>query len=546
MTHDYPVGVRISDGYTDRHVTADISGLKWKLTASGGYHSASFTLYLDPAIFTDLGPADRMWVYDATTARTLYEGFLDNPGRIAADGGTVAIEISSAGTTVLASDESRPLIYVTRDLGDWEPYAKHIRSAMASTSDDPDEVSTEPGLLVQFGAAVVAPGQVAQIGYSRLADAGMEFGAISASVKAGKTDTGYRYELAWSPPSSSAVVVSGTGISTSIGSMTRIVGEAGHPPAGVTAVALRLKRTGAGTNVDDDDTWAWWHDVAVLGRRMNRDGVLVTGAAGMQSGEAVRADWVAEDLVGRLLTVCDPNAVTIEAASYLIDQLAFTDPVSAADVLDELSKFEPDFLWEILHSTPAGYVFNYRAWPTTARYEISTADGYRETGGDFDLCNRVAVKYTDAKGKDQTTVVTAGSAPGVVVGGVTATVFGASLKALEDAGRIRDVESITLPEGRGSAANAQRLGEQVLAAKVDPPRAATATVTRPIPDLLRGGVASYYEVEAGYLARVRETGALLRITEVDVDIDDQSVVLTLGQPVLTNEQRIAQLARVKS
>lgn len=545
MSLRFPLGVRVNDGQTDRHVTIAASDLKYKKTAPGGFHSMSMKLNIDPDLFPDLGPADRIWIY-GPDGRTLFEGFIDNPGRASNEAG-VGYEISAMGTVVLASDQARALIYIDRDL-EWEPYAKNVAASTASVSDDPLNIATEQGLLVTYPrGATVATNLVSQIGYTKLADAGMEFGAFRASYKSGKTDVDYSIELAYSGPSiSSGASNLETLISTAIKAKPRYVGDASSVPVGANKVALRMRRTGTSTNIADDLTWTWFYNVLILGRRVDRFGVALTGAAGMQTASNVRSDWVVEDLIGRLLNVVDPNASVVEAGSFAIDQLAFADPVTAADVLDELEVYEPDFLWELLGSTPSGYVFNYRAWPTTVRYEVSTRDGYDAPGADFDLCNRIAVRWIDAKGKDRTTIVTAASAVGITLPGTNPapTVFSPSLRALEVVNRVRDAESINLPEGRGSEANAQRAGEQALKTAVDPPKAATATVRRPIVDLLRGGYAMPYEIEPGYLVRVRETGDLLRLTEVEVDDEAGEAVLTLGTPVLTEEQRIVKLAKV--
>jgi hypothetical protein len=190
--------------------------------------------------------------------------------------------------------------------------------------------------------------------------------------------------------------------------------------------------------------------------------------------------------------------------------------------------YEPNHLWEILESGPNGlHRFNFRRWPTTVRYEVSTRDGYSAPGSDTDLCNRVAVDWVDKLGKQQS--VTRSS----------------SVPALDQATPpiLRHAEKVTLPEGRGSLANAQRIGDQVLASLSGREKAATVTVRRPIMDSLRGRLVQPWEIEPGYLARVRETGDVLRLTEVDYDDDDASAVLTLGTPVMTVEQRIQRLGR---
>lgn len=546
MSLRFPLSVRINDGVVDRFVTAKASNLQFVRTAPGGFQSISLRLNLDPGELEDLGPADRIWVYGPNGA-VLCEGFIENPGAFAGPEG-VGFDVTATGTMILASDQARALVYIERNLGDWTAYAKNVAASSASTSDDPNNVSQEQGLLTQFNRGnTVGANLVAQIGYSTLAMVGMQFGGLSTTFKSGKNDANYSIELAYSGPGvTSGASVLRADLSTTTRTNGRYVGETGAPPVGTNAVALRMKRTGGATTIGDDDTWTWFESVAVLGRRMNRFGNLLTGAAGLTSVDSVRADQVVEDLVGRMLTPCDPAAVNIETSTYAIDQLAYTDPVTASDVLGDLEVYEPDFLWEFGASTAAGYAFNYRAWPTTVRYEISTKDGYDAPGGDVDLCNRITVRWVDNKGKDRVTVVTAASAAGVVLPGdnPTPTVFSPSLKALEDRKRIHDAEPITLPAGRGSAQNALRAGNQALAAKVDPPKAARATVIRAIPDLLRGGVALPYELEPGYLVRVRETGDVLRLTEVEVDDEQGEARLTLGEPVLTDEQRLNMLAKV--
>lgn len=538
MACRFPVSVRINDGSTDRHVTASATNLRWKSTAPGGFHSASMTLTIDPSTFTDLGPADRIYIYGPNGA-TLWEGFLDNPARTAGDEG-VGLDISAMGTVVLASDRRQALPYLTRDLGNWTQNraSSSAVSASASVSDDPSATSggaVDEGLLVQLNPGQpVVTGSVAQIGWSGLVDAGMELGVVGCMIKSGKVDANYRTDIVYSSgPGTAALITIGTNINTTPTNVVRYVGLASSFPAGQNRIAVQLRRSGAATNVADDTTWSLFYSVAIVARRMDAAGNLLDATALQAQGGAVsvRADHIVADLVGRMLTVRDPNNVTIDAASYAIDQLSYTEPVSMADVLDDLSLYEPDFYWGLGASSSAGYAFWYRAWPTMVRYEVSTRDGYDAPGSDVDLCNRIAVKWTDVKGVDRTTIVTATSAQYP------------ALKALEDVGRVRDAEPITLPEGRGSAANAQRAGEQALAARANPPKAATATVRRPIADLLRGGFAMPYELEPGYLVRVRETGDVLRCTEVEVDDEAGVATLTLGEPVLSEEQRLARLER---
>lgn len=524
-----PLSVRINDGVTDRHVTLAVRDLTYRITAPGGFDAASMRLLLPADTFTDLGPADKVWVYDDRTGATLWEGSTENPGTQDGPSGQ-GWSLSCLGTRMLATDESRALIYIDGGLDKWER-AGGPASANIQASGDPSDSgdAAADGLLCQF-----VPGQpistntVAKIAYNGFVGTGMEFGWLVVTTTSGKTDTGYRNQLRYNTDpvgaGGSVAVQSSTTISTTPVTNSRVAGEgAGHPPTGTVRIALQLIRTGVATNIADDTTYSFFSGVKVSGRRMDRNGTLLTGIAGLVTGDYVLASSVVEDLLGRVLTFCDKGASRVDATTWQIDQLAYPEGVKPAQLLEDLSLWEPDYVWEMLHSTPSGYVFNYRAWPTDVRYEISTSDGYTMTGSDIDLCNRIAVYWTDSRGGKQTTIVTQ------------------TVPALGT--RIRDAEPVTLPDGQGSVANATRIGQQVLAAKANPPKAATALVRRPILDRLTGNMVWPWEIRPGYLVRVRETGDVLRLTEIEYDDNEVATTLTLGQPVLTMEQRVARLTR---
>jgi hypothetical protein len=528
-----PLSVRINDGRTDRHVTRRASGLKFRRTAPGGFVDAGVRVDLGRSEFSDLGPADKM-IVAGPDRRTLWEGFLENPRATDGTAGQ-ALDLQALGTVTLTQDRTETLIYIERDLARWNPYAKNVKASNATQSDDPADADDDPGLIVQLtDGSVAATGATTQLGYPGFVDSGMFVGAIRATYKSGVADGDYALEMTYSGPgvTAGAVTLQDNLLTSSRGS-ARYVGDAGAPPAGTHAVALRMRRTGPATNVYTDNVWTWFHNVAVLGRRMSRRGVLVSGLAGMKSVDGVRADWIIEDLLGRCVPgLIDVDASVVEAATYLIDQLAYVDGSTMGAVLDDLSRYEPDLLWEMLEHTGVGYRFNYRRWPETVRYELSTRDGYEAPGSDSDLCNRIAVTWKDPDGRDKSVTVR-----------VYSTTYPA-LSALEEAGRIHDAPAIRLPDGKGSLANAVQIGEQTLAKAASLSKAARITTERPVRDLLRGGWAMPWEIEPGYVARVMETGDVLRLTEHEYDDDALAANLTLGTPQRTAEQLLTQLAKV--
>jgi hypothetical protein len=518
------LAVRVNDGQSDRLVTRYCRSLKFTKVAPGGHRSINFTMVLPRNTFSDLGPDDKVYVYDARSGKTVIEGYLENPSPIDGPNGQ-QYNVSAVGGMALASDETRALIYIDQTLDQW---TKANDSAPSANVETGNMVAAGLGGRVQFQSGQpLVTGSIANLGYYGIQRAGMTIGAINFTWQGGKTDANYFQELV----TSSGTTIGG-GMSTTPGSLAAFVVT--DFIAGANVVGFRLRRVGVATNVADDTTWMSIINLSILGQRMNRNGTLLTAAAGLVSATQVLASQVVEDLLGRLLTFCDPTSAQVDATTFGITQLAWPDGIKAADVLTQLSVFESGYLWEILESFDSGkHRFNYRAWPTTPRYEISVRDGWQQTGSDVDLCNRILVTWTDATGATQVTTVTASSL-GLVGLGYPVDQLGS---------RIKDADPITLPEGFGSSANATRVGGQILTDKINPPRAGTAVVRRPIIDQVTGNTVMPWEIEPGYLCRVRELGDELRITQADYDDDSCSTTLTLGRPLLTNEQLLAQLAR---
>lgn len=516
------LGIRVSDGINDKIVTKRSRGLKFTKVAPGGHQSLSFSMFLPRGTFTDLGPADRAYVYDGRTGRTIIEGYLENPTPVDGPDGQ-QYDISAVGGMALLNDESHALIYVTRNL-DWELAGNYSSGSMGTNG---------AGIRIQFTSGNTVPNSafIAAL-CGEFNRAGMNLGAFTVEDYSGVIDT--NYQLGAFMGGGSAIIGDTTPrLTTAHVVDTKWVGT--HFAAGTT-LTIYIQRIGAGSStVSNDTTWSQLDNFCAIGQRMIRTGALLTGPTGLVSATQVWAYQVVEDLVGRVMTFVDPNAAQIDTTTFGITQLSYPDGVKAASVLSDLAVYEPGFLYEVLETNATGkHQFNYRAWPTTPRYTVSVKDGWQERGSDIDLCNRILVSWTDAAGKPQVTEVTAASL------GLTG--IGLPVDALGT--RVKDADPVTLPEGQGSAANATQVGGQILADKINPPKAGSVVVRRPITDQITGNRAMPWEIEPGYICRVRELGYDLRITQVDYDDDTCSAVLTLGSPVLTTEQRLARLDRV--
>lgn len=528
------LSVRLDGSTTDRIVIErNLSGLKFSKTAPGGHASASCRLALPRNLFPDLGPANRMYVYDTRTGRTVWEGYTNNPSAETSDQGGQSFDLTALGGKVLASDRSQMLIYLDNAAclspDAWQHFPHNTPGGTGEITSEPG-TSDDPAtaMVLQFPAGiVVTTGSITYMRYNRIRDAGMKLARVGRSAVGGKVDTAnYRCETAVFGGGTSEIVTALNKTMNTTTSVTaaQVVTDFAN---GRDSVSVRIIRNAGGaTTVADDLTWFSVTDLYIKALQLTKAGVEKTTTGSYSAAASVLASEIVEDLLGRVLNKFDGASATVETTTAAIDQLAYVDGASAAQVLDDLALHEPDFLWEVLESNSAGlHRFNYRAWPTSPRYMIDPREEVEQPGSDVDLCNRIVVYWTDARGNKKSTIRTS------------------VVPALDSQSRVRDAESVTLPEGLGSLANAERIGDQILASKASAPKAARATITRPLVDRLTGSLVQPWEIEPGYIARLQATGENLRITEMEYDDASCSTDLTLGDPVLTLEQRVARLAR---
>jgi hypothetical protein len=530
-----PLSVRVSDGETDRIVSRYVRGLKFTKMVNAGHHELTFTMTPPQRTFRDLGPQDGAWVYDDRTGATVFgKAYLENPTPVDGPLGQ-RYDVRAVGGAARANDESRALVYVDSRTDAWTAveYGAAAEAASASTYQDPT-VAINSGWQVQLtpGGTPVATNQVAAIDYRAIHDAGMGIAGVRVVTQSGKPDSGWRTEL-YDFVGSAVTIADPAGIQTGAFDQSFWIGA---DLDSTDIVLLQLRRSGTATNVADDTTWTKFLGLSVLGRRYDRWGNLLgTAAAHGNNVQRVLSSQVVEDLLGRLLAFCDPATARVDPTTFAIDQLAFSDGVKAAGVLNELvNNWETDHWWGIHETQDNGlHRFGFQEYGTEARYEVSVKDGWIQSGSDVDLCNRILVTFTDSAGKTQTEPVHA-SDPDVDLAGK-----GLPVDDLGD--RVKDADPITLPDGFGSLANARRIGREILRDAISPPKAGRAVVRRPIIDQFTGNEVLPHQLEPGSPVRVRETDDQLRCTQGDYDDEPTSMTLTLGTPVLTREQRLARL-----
>lgn len=482
-----PLSLRVGD----RNISRRVDDLTFRKSVHG---TAEIGFQLAEDLATRLPAFERVYIYDAATADTIAEGRLEDPGRTLDDNGQ-RWDASAIGEAARASDSSVPLIYIDRDLSRFErEQLERATSASADVSDIPSATGTD-GLLMQYNPGQPIDGlSTIVMAYRAIERAGMQVGGVEYTAVAGHTNLAYEYRLFGKP----------TGLlRQDTWSTTPVDRSATSDLAGATRVELTAPRTGAATNINTDDAWAAFYDVAVKAARYNRDGTIDDTAV-YGPGRNVYAHEVVADLLGRLLGSYDGANASIDTSStYMFDQLAWPDGITPEQVLGTLMETLPDFYYQVGPSDPATGKpsFTWRRWPTSPRYVVSMRDNINLPGADAERYNRVTFRWVDAKGRSRTKTYDAGT--------TIAGTFVPLVAELETAGPggtrlVRSPEIQDLADEEGSAASADKRAAEFLLAHNTPPASGTLTVARPVFDMDRGCYVQPYEIEPGHLVFVPE------------------------------------------
>lgn len=529
------LSLRLSDGRDDRHVTRAVRSLSYRHSAYGGHVGASFRLDAALGDWSNLGPNSKVWVY-SRAGQCVFEGFLNSPGREDAATGE-GLDVTALGVAVLLSDVARPLRYVDSSYGEWRESGKDSTGESFSVGTKPGG-GGEDSLVFEFAKGTdVNSGDQIVAEYRALRDANLNLGGVGYSVDHGVDGNGWETQLVTAAPGGGSTIVRQHPASTT--ENTGVFASAGGGiPVGDDVVRFRFRRVGADIDVSNKTTWSAVRDVWVRQLLRTRDGGNYSGSGTYTIG-TVLASQVIEDMLGRdMLAAMDGPGADVAATSFAIDQFVF-ERARAQDVLEALRLFE-DVRWAVGPSTAAGHRFSFGPWPTQTRFVITGRDDLSLPGQENTLCNRVFVTWRDRKGRPQSRTVYAsvqGLAGSNGVADPTDSAF---------TGRLRDADTIDLPDGLGSDANALRVGTRVLNASVSIPMAGSATFTRPVVDIVTQRLLEPAEVAAaapGWPVWVAKDGVALRCTEAEYSHDDRSVKLTLEEPRKTREQVLARLAR---
>jgi hypothetical protein len=534
MTTSIPLAVRVVTARQDIPITDRLADLTFRTVVPGGFASARFTIH-GPLTFEpdEIALFGRVYVYDARSGATVWEGRLEDPGRSVGSNGQL-FEIAALGPSTHARDRTAPLIYVDRRLselveatGSGRAYSVGNRESANSTTGALSISAARGNVVTQLslGAAV----------YNAVYAAGQDLAVIFADWDGGFSSVNTEVELRTAEDFGGTTTLISTDISTTASTLDARVGGGTAIPAAHNRFLLVLRRSGGDVNpVNDDNYWAEFYNLVVMGTRVNASGAALTSYPGV----TVDADEVVADLLGRLLPQYDGPNASIEATSWPIEQLVYPDGASPEQMLVDLMQLEPRFFWEALETNPATgkYRFNWRSWPSTIRYEASAEDGFTSTGSAADLYNSVLVRYRDALGQVRTVQRTQ------------------TVQLLTDADVDRE-GFIDLGVEASTEGNAIQVGDQFLAEHQSAPASGRLTVAHPILDYVTGRMVMPWEIRPGYLIRIpdlnprpavldatdRDGSSVFRIVSVDYSTSDAAAAVELDSPAPSVARRISDI-----
>jgi len=524
-----PLAVRLGDS----HITREVAAVRFRKEAVGGVRNITLRLARPLDRVDQIAAYMRVYLYDARSAVTIAEGRISDLGRGVDSGSGQQWDLVAFGPVQHASDMTVPLIYVDRQVDRWK---RGVNSTPGATTDTGEIDEDTPTLEVRAEEGkTVGTSWRGDWNYRSIRDASMFLARVSCDMDSGVSDANYRQQIDTRINSGTVTVARDIASSTTLSSRNAVVVT--DWTNGDDTVTLRALRQTAGTT-GAETHWFQFSNIVVRARLKAADGTDITTGYGL---DYVVVPDVVKDLLGRVLDQYDgTNAVVATGTGNAVDQLAYPDGVTPAQVLDDMMALDPAMYWYAGPSDPATglYSFTWKAWPTTVRYEVSLDDGGSFPISAQELYNKVAVRWTKQNGRVRS-VTRTGAVP-----------------ILDDAEPpVTRQAIIDVGDEVGSAANATLIGDNFLADHKYPANAGSLTISRPIRDLTTGAMVEPFEIEPGELIRVRgvesypdalnassnDGQTVFRIWSMEYDSDSNSASLELDTYSRTTANAIARL-----
>jgi hypothetical protein len=537
-----PLEVFLSGADQARSITQRCSDITVRSTAPGGYASVQLSLN-QPLATSDVPLFNTVVVSDRRTAEIVGAGRVEDPGRAASDSGEVW-SITALGWGP-AHVEDVTLPYISID-GSMDSFVRggniQAPGATAALGNDPGADGTQQAMVFQFPQGeAIGDGSSARMDYRRIVEANQLLGGFHYTWDAGITNGNFSVDALCDTGEPSGGGDIGATNTLNVAGGTIAAKSAGGGAFGTNRDTLRLrlrKNAGGALTVANDDTWASVTALRVSAMRYDKTGTLINGA-GTYTNDYVLASEVVQDLLGWMLPKFDGANATITATSHQLDQLAYPDPVTPGQILDDLMDYEDGYYWAVWEQQANGkWRFEWVAWPTSVGYEADAVDGFNAPGAATDIYSAVTVRWKDPRGR------------------IRSTLRSQVVPVLADAGLSR-TGYLDLADETGSSTNAQRAGDRFLAQHAAAPNVATLTVARPIKDLVNGRWVPPWRILPGRLIRVRgvrprvdalnatdhDGSTVFRIVSVEYSTSTGAATLELDAYTRTEARAIANLHR---
>lgn len=522
-----PLAVRLTTSRADVLLVEEVQDLSWRSVVPGGFASATVTLSrpLDE-IAPEIATYGRMYVYDTRDGSTVWEGRVEDKGKSAGDQGN-PWQVTAVGPSASAKDESFSYLPIDSSVTSFERFGGSLTSATVGASND---ASGNDGLRVAFAGGVLVPQFAYVSGRSlRIQNAGLQLASVAATATGGGTGQWTSNLYVYGPGSPD--LVDSVALTTTPTAMRGVVGS--DFASGQYSVHLRMDRTGAAATPADDNANTMWTDVVMRTTLVDEEGNPVSSYA----NDYVLASEIVQDLIGSHLPMVDGLDAFIEDTTLQITQLAY-DSTTVADILGDLMALEGAFYWASWETIPRSgkWRFEWRAWPTTVKYEAGVEDGWESPGSAADLYNEVRVSWKDSVGRTRSTLVTA------------------TVDALDAVGLTRSAE-IDLGQEVGTAASAASAGQAFLDEHNLPSQGGRLTIARPILNYDTGTLDDPWKIRPGGTIRLRGIDAqpnalnpggrdgstVFRIMAVSFRASDGTAELELDSDALSTSKAIALL-----
>jgi len=539
MSLRVPLAVRLRTSIKDIHITDELTDLSFGAAIPGGYTDCTLNLHrplgFQPREIVQFG---RVYVYDARSGETVWEGRLQDPGRSGGDQGEVYSLVAVGGSAHL-QDTKSPVVYVESGFDDF--YRANVVTPGGTNATGEDPSGNEDAMTLQFPTGIaVSAGSLVAMRYAYIAVNGQKIARVDYDWDAGVTASTYRAQAVLSTgggasdtPNDQALSTSGSiGASTVVGDFT----------FGRNTLDLRLYHTGTIVTIPGDQWWLAYRNLFVQSTRFDLNGNEIS-SAGEYGFRTVLGHQIVKDVLGRFMTdVFDTGNATVATTTFEIERMVYNDGVTAAGVLEDLMKFD-DYYYAVWESNPDNdkFRFEWLATPTAVTLEADVSDGFEAPTSGNTVFNRAWVRYTGARSLTKNVLRTS-AAP-----------------ELEAAGFDR-TEYIDLGKELGTLANAQQVGDQFLADHRYPTNAGRLILRGPIVDFLTGRMLMPWQVRPGRLIRVRgvepypdalnnagrDGTSVFRIVSTRFSADDMSATLELDSYAPSAARTLARLQRISA